>query len=86
LTYDVLFRDTRVVSPSGDFGDAVRVEYGSYVLRKRAGSCENAWFLRAPFAGQLQFDVAQLFSELKASRDPERMLRLFGVQPVACLF
>ena len=34
-TAPVPFRDRSIVSPSADFGDAVRVDYGAYTLRRR---------------------------------------------------
>lgn len=34
-TTPVPFRDPSIVSPSADFGDAVRVDYGAYALRRR---------------------------------------------------
>lgn len=34
-TAPVPFRDRSIVSPSADFGDAVRVDYGAYALRRR---------------------------------------------------
>jgi SAM-dependent methyltransferase len=74
FTYEVPFRDTRCVSSTADFGDATKVEYGPYVLRRRVGSSSNTWFVQAPFIGGMEFAVDALFAQLDGSPELPSMM------------